>query len=139
MLSLLAFCIILKKYVSFKALHLFSLIFNHFLQDSVSLDAVLKETVNRPPFIIQIEDSFHVVVDNQVLVTSNSVSEALLNVFSSYYVFYIEYSKQVLKSLLFLQSEVLGLKNDCSIKCPGLPLFVNTLNAVKLQLTLCSL
>ncbi|KZS01695.1 Uncharacterized protein APZ42_001567, partial [Daphnia magna] len=63
---------------------------------------------------------------------SNSVSDALLNVFSSYYVFYIEYSKQVLKSLLFLQCEVFGLKDDCSINCPGLPLFVNTLNAVKL-------
>ena len=88
--------------------------------------------VNRPPFIIQIEDSFHVIVDNQVLVTSNSVSEALLNVFSSYCVFYIAYSKQVLKSLLFLQSEVFCLKDDASINCPGLPLFVNNLNAVKL-------
>ncbi|XP_045034986.1 uncharacterized protein LOC116936223 [Daphnia magna] len=109
---------------------------SHFLyypqEDSVSLDAVLKETVNRPPFIIQIEDSFHVIVDNPVLVTSNSVSEALLNVFSSYYVFCIEYSKQVLKSLLFLQSKVFGLKDDCSRNCPGLPLFVNTPNAVKL-------
>jgi hypothetical protein len=116
----------------FQALHWFFLIFIRFLQDSVSLEAVLKEMVNRPPFIIQIEDSFHVIVDNQVLVTSNSVSEALLNVFSSYYVFYIAYSKQVLKSLLFLQSEVFCFKDDASINCPGLPLFVNNLNAVKL-------
>jgi hypothetical protein len=101
-LSLLIFCRPQEVLLSF-VVHLLSRFLTiSFIKDSVSLDAVLKETVNCPPFILQIEDSFHVIVDNQVSVTSDSVSDALLNVFCSYYVFYIYNSKGNFKDIVVL-------------------------------------
>nr|CAH0103796.1 unnamed protein product [Daphnia galeata] len=51
----------------------------------VSQQDVLRETINRPTFILHNGDPFHVVVDNEVLLTSSISSEALLNVFGCYY------------------------------------------------------
>jgi hypothetical protein len=77
----------------------------------------LKKTVNRPPYILNIGDTHHVVVDNEIFMTSHCVSGALLNLFAAYYVFYIEYSREVKLSLLFIQSKIStngrDLKNFC--------------------------
>ncbi|EFX60254.1 hypothetical protein DAPPUDRAFT_344394 [Daphnia pulex] len=100
-------------------------------EDSVSLEAVLKETLNRPPFILNIGDSFHIIVDNQVLLTSNSLCDALLNMFAAYYVFSIAYSPQVKHALLFIQSVILGLEDEHSKKSPVLKMFVKNLEVVK--------
>lgn len=67
-------------------------------------------------------------MDNQVFMVCTSSSEALLNVFCSFYVFSIAYSKEVLKSLLFSQQEVMGLNDDSSTNCPGLSLLVKSMN-----------
>jgi hypothetical protein len=107
-----------------------------FIWDSVSLEAVLKKTLNRSPFILNIGDSFHIIVDNQVLLTSNSLCDSLLNMFAAYYVFSIAYSPQVKHALLFIQSVILGFEDEHSKKSPVLKMFVKNLEVVKASLAL---
>ncbi|KAK4007161.1 hypothetical protein OUZ56_012323 [Daphnia magna] len=57
-------------------------------EETASLEATLRSTTNRPSFILHLGNTFHVIVDNEVfLSSSNNVSEALLNMFCCYYVF----------------------------------------------------
>ena len=56
--------------------------------------------------------SHHVVVDNEILMTSQSITEALLNLFAAYYVFYIAYSREVKLSLLFIQSQIFEIEDS---------------------------
>ena len=68
--------------------------------------------MNRPPYILNIGGYHHVEVDNEILMTSQSVTEALLNLFAAYYVFYIAYSREVQLSLLFIQSQIFELEDS---------------------------
>lgn len=92
---------------------------------------LLKKTVNRPPYILNIGDTHHVVVDNELFMTSHCVSEALLNLFAAYYVFYISYSREVKLSLLFIQSKIFELQDSETSRIQKLKLFARNLEIVK--------
>ncbi len=94
----------------------------------------MKKTVNRLPYILNIGDTHHVVVDNEIFMTFHCVSEALLNLFATYYVFYIEYSREVKLSLLFIQSKIFELKDSETSKIQTLKLFARNLEIVKDQM-----
>ena len=87
--------------------------------------------MNRPPYILNIGGYHHVEVDNEILMTSQSVTEALLNLFAAYYVFYIAYSREVQLSLLFIQSQIFELEDSDTKKSTKLKLFVKNLAIVK--------
>lgn len=74
----------------------------------------MEETKNRPPFILQLGQSFYILADNAVFVKCTHVLEALYSLMCCYYVFHIHFSKEVLPSLTFLQREILGDKVDDS-------------------------
>lgn len=86
------------------------------------MSTTIIETKNRPPFILEFSDSYHIIADNRSVVKSYSISEALLNLFCAYYVFDIRYSNEVMYSLLFIQSEMLEKKDSFTSSCKPLTL-----------------
>ncbi|XP_045029487.1 uncharacterized protein LOC123472265 [Daphnia magna] len=65
-------------------------------EESASITDVLKESKGRGPFILHIEDNFHIIADCQSFCRSTNSSEALLNLFACIYVFNIAYNKEAL-------------------------------------------
>ena len=103
------------------------------MQDSASLSHIIHETKTRPPFILELADSFHIIADNRSVIKSYSVSEALLHLFCIYYVFDIRYSNEVMHSLLFIQSQILGKVDSFTSACKPLLIFVNLLSEQEAQ------
>lgn len=99
-------------------------------QESASITDVLKESKGRGPFILHIEDNFHIIADCQSFCRSTNSSEALLNLFACIYVFNIAYNKEALNSYLFLQEYILG-KADSKIGNAAIKLFAKNLEKVK--------
>lgn len=100
-------------------------------QDTACLADVIKKT-NRPsPYIVKIGSSFNVIADGQPYIyVSSSSMEALLCLVCTYFVYNMVYCKQVVPTLLFLQTEVLAQKNNCTSKNVVLRNFVLQLRDV---------
>lgn len=72
------------------------------------------------------QESYNIIVDNEpfMYLTSTSI-EAFLCLIAIYYVFDIEWSKEILPALLFVQSELLGKSNKDTLGNNSLKVFLN--------------
>ena len=83
------------------------------------------------PFIFSIWGKNHFVVDNDVLMRADSNSEALLMLMCCYFVYNFRYSEHVLPTLLSLQSQCLGLKNEVIPKSSSVATLVKMVEKFK--------
>lgn len=88
----------------------------------------MKKPIRVEPFILKIGDSFTIVVDKRpFLQVSMGSVEALIHLIGVYFLFNIEWSKEVFATCLFLQKEVLRIEDEPTFRTSkALQLFLKT-------------
>lgn len=103
------------------------------LQDSSNLTAVIRDLERASPFLIQCGGTYHLVADGQPLISlcanTSSSMDALLTLIAAYYVFDIQWCKDIAPAYLFFQHYLLERENEESKKCSSLVIFLNLLKA----------
>ena len=103
-------------------------LFVYCYQDSVNLAEAIKKPHRESPFILKHGSSFHVIADSKpYLYVSGGSMDALIALVATYYVFHQTYAKEVLTTLLFIQSEVLGADDSDTKKSSALNVFIQNL------------
>ena len=82
-------------------------------QDTADLE---EEAVHNYPFIFRTESAeqcqYHIMVERELLIISDDLVGAVIDLFSAYYVFNIAYPKPLYPVLVFLQHYILGIKDS---------------------------
>lgn len=87
------------------------------------------KTPDRPtPFILKHGDSYHIIADRKpyLYITGGSM-EAFLCLIATYYVFFLDWCPEVLTSLLFVQTELLGSTDSQTESSKPLSVFLKKL------------
>lgn len=78
--------------------------------------SAINDTKRSSPFILQIGSTYHIVADSEHFLTvSGNSLEAFISLISMYYVLHLSWCAKVENTLLFVQSELLGIQ-DCTTK-----------------------
>lgn len=83
------------------------------------------------PFILSIATDLHFVVDNKPFVKAATMTEAVLLLMATYYVFNLQCSPMVEPCLYFLQAPCLKLTDDLVQKYSSVTTFLKMLERVK--------
>ncbi|KAK4030802.1 hypothetical protein OUZ56_024141 [Daphnia magna] len=65
----------------------------------------------------------HLILESKHFMRFDTTCEAILGLMATYYVFHIEYSSKVLNALLFIQTMVLGIEDECTQGCSSVVAF----------------
>ncbi len=102
----------------------------HFLdvrEDTASMAEAIKKPKRTFPYILQIGESFTIIVSGKPFISASSSTDALLDLFCFHYVFHMDYSTEVKPSFLLIQREVMGKQDSDTENCKNLALFVRHL------------
>lgn len=83
------------------------------------------------PFILSIGTALHIIVDNKPFLKAATVTEAVLLLMATYYVFNLQYSPMVDTSLYFLQAQCLKFSDDVIKKYSSVTTFIAMVQRMK--------
>lgn len=88
----------------------------------------MEQAIKKPnrvyPYLLNIGEEYHVVIENKSVIRAQRSCEGLLNLFSCLYTFNIKYSPSFEPSFLFIQSEVLNQKDSFTRGSKSLGIFL---------------
>lgn len=94
------------------------------------MTTTVQEKTYRPtPYIVRLGSTYHIIVDGEPHIESQSCLDAIQSLMAAYYVFNIQYSEHVLPTLLFFQHVLLGQPDEKSKANRNLLIFLNLLNS----------
>ncbi len=97
--------------------------------DSVDMTSAIQE-IDRPcPFLMKCGNCFHVVAGKSPFLYVAGSTEALISLLAVYYVFDLEWCKEVLAVFLFIESELLERTTDQSKSSNAVNIFKNLLHS----------